>query len=217
MSRKINTYIDHTKLSATTTRDEVIQLCTEAKEHSFASVCIPPVYVKLAAKELQGSNVAVCTVIGFPLAYNTLNTQLSSGVEAISSGATEIDIVVPQYLIKNQNWNKAHHNMSLLTMAFKSKEAKVKWILETANLTQEEIVRLSQTCVAVHADFVKTSTGFASSGAQLKDVALIREVVGTEIGIKASGGIRTKEQAHAFIDAGATRIGTSSGIKLVQD
>lgn len=216
MSREINKYIDHTKLSPTTTKDDVIQLCTEAKEHNFASVCIPPVYVKLAAKHLVDSDVAVCTVIGFPLAYTSLNTQMSTCMETISHGANELDIVAPQYLVKSQDWKGVHYKMNLLTMASKSKDAVVKWILETANLNDEEIIKLSEICVDVNADFVKTSTGFASSGAQIKDVELIRKTVGPNMGVKASGGIRTREDALAFIEAGATRIGTSSGVKLVK-
>jgi deoxyribose-phosphate aldolase len=207
--------IDHTALQPDTLPARVEQLCIEARQYHFASVCINPAYVPLCVDRLAGSGVAVCTVVGFPLGATTPATKESEAHEAITSGANEIDMVL------NIGWLKAEHYQAVLddieTVAKVCQlgDAVLKVIIETALLTQDEKIAASLLAGWARADFVKTSTGFATQGATQHDVALIRRVVGAKTGVKASGGIRTRQDAEAMLAAGASRIGTSAGVQIV--
>lgn len=213
-NRPLNTYIDHTVLAANTPLTKIEKCCVEAMENHFASVCFNPIHVKYAAKRLAGSGVNVCTVIGFPLGANTPFVKAVETVEAIANGANEVDMVVNIGAIKDNNWDLVNEDISAVVKAANGTTVKV--IIETCLLTDEEKVKVSQACVACGAQFVKTSTGFSTGGATPEDVALIRRAVGPTMGIKASGGVRSKEDAEKVIAAGATRIGTSGGVAILK-
>ena len=211
---KYNKLFDHTLLKQDATPEQIIKLCKEAKEYDFMSVCVNPVYVPLAAAELEGSDVKVCTVIGFPLGMNMAKTKVEEAVLAVSKGATEVDMVI------NVGMLKAGHDDYVKEEIFEIKEAVgrnivLKVILETCLLTDEEIVRACKAAKEAGADFVKTSTGFSTGGATVEAVALMRKTVGEEMGVKASGGVRTHEDLLAMVKAGASRIGTSNGTKII--
>ena len=211
---KYNKLIDHTLLKQDATPEQIIQLCKEAKKHDFMSVCVNPVYVPLAASQLEGSDVKVCTVIGFPLGMNMAKTKVEEAVLAVSKGAKEVDMVI------NVGMLKAGHDDYVKEEIFEIKEAVghdivLKVILETCLLTEEEIVRACLAAKAAGADFVKTSTGFSTGGATVEAVALMRKTVGPDMGVKASGGVRTHEDLVAMVKAGANRIGTSNGTKII--
>ncbi len=213
-NRPLNTYIDHTVLAANTPLAKIETCCAEAIENQFASVCVNPTHVKYVAKRLAGSGVNVCTVIGFPLGANTPAVKAFETKDAIANGATEIDMVVNVGAIKDNNWDLVNEDISAVVKAANGTTVKV--IIETCLLTDEEKVKVSRACVACGAQFVKTSTGFSTGGATPEDVALIRSAVGPDMGIKASGGVRTREDAEKVIAAGATRIGTSGGVGIVK-
>ena len=212
----ISKYIDHTFLKPAGERDAVRKLCREAKKAKFASVCVNPCEVALAAKLLKGSPVKVCTVIGFPLGANTAEVKLFEALEAMRAGATELDFVVNQRLLKYEPKVCERELRVLAKVCHKTKKGVVlKLILECCNLTKAEIVRGCKLAKKAGFDFVKTSTGFAAGGATVEDVKLMRKTVGPEMGVKAAGGIRDRETALMMIKAGATRIGTSAGLKMV--
>ena len=207
--------IDHTLLKANTTKEQIIKLCEEAKQCGFASVCVNPTWVALAAELLEGTGVKVCTVIGFPLGANAPETKAFETKDAINKGANEVDMVINIGALKDGNDELVERDIRAVVEAAEGK-ALVKVIIETCLLTEEEKVRACQLAVKAGADFVKTSTGFSTGGATVEDVALMRKTVGDKVGVKASGGVRNVDDAKAMITAGATRIGTSSGVAIVQ-
>ncbi|MDN3426859.1 deoxyribose-phosphate aldolase [Microbacterium sp. APC 3898] len=211
----IASYIDHTLLKPESTESQVIQLCKEAAEFKFASVCVNPTWVETAAAELAGTEVKVCTVIGFPLGASTPETKAFETTDAISKGAGEIDMVLNVGALKSGNTDHVKKDIEAVVNAAKGK-AIVKVILETCLLTDEEKAAASRLSKEAGADFVKTSTGFSTGGATVEDVKLMRETVGSDLGVKASGGVRSLEDVQAMIEAGATRIGASSGVKIMQ-
>lgn len=212
---EINKFIDHTALKPNTNKKAILKLIEEAKEHNFASVCINPCWIPLASKELQDSDIKVCTVIGFPLGANTTETKVFETQDAIKKGAQEIDMVINVAMLKDKDYNYIENEIKQIVEASKDK-AIVKVILETCLLTDEEIIMASKLAKNAGADFVKTSTGFSTGGATVHDVALMRKTVGEDMGVKASGGIHTHEEAMAMINAGASRIGASAGVKLLK-
>ena len=207
--------IDHTLLKATATRAQIIQLCAEAREYRFASVCVNPVHVAEAATLLKGSPVKVCTVIGFPLGANTSEVKAFETMNAVRNGADEIDMVLNVGAAKEADWVTVESDIRAVVNAAAGRLVKV--ILETCYLTAEEIERACQAAAAAGADFVKTSTGFGSGGAKAEDVALMKKSIPERMRVKASGGIHTYQEAMALIDAGASRIGASAGIQIVSD
>ncbi|RXJ02170.1 deoxyribose-phosphate aldolase [Anaerobacillus alkaliphilus] len=206
--------IDHTALKADTTKEQIETLCSEAKQFQFASVCVNPTWVETAAKLLKDSGVDVCTVIGFPLGANTPETKAFETTDAIRKGATEVDMVINVAALKAGDDELVEHDILSVVEAAKGK-ALTKVIIETCLLTDEEKERACRLAVKAGADFVKTSTGFSTGGATVADIELMRKTVGPEIGVKASGGVRSLADAKAMIDAGATRIGASSGVSIV--
>lgn len=205
--------IDHTLLKPDSTADEIAGLCAEAEEYAFCSVCILPVYVAHAAQLLKESDVRVCTVIGFPLGANEIQVKVKETEIAIENGADEIDMVLNVASLKSGELDKVEADIRSVVNAAKGRVVKV--ILETCLLTDEEKVTACNLSVNAGASFVKTSTGFSSGGATLDDVVLMRKTVGSEVGVKASGGVRDQETALKMIEAGANRLGTSSGINIV--
>ncbi|ALF11572.1 deoxyribose-phosphate aldolase [Parageobacillus thermoglucosidasius] len=214
MENNIAKMIDHTLLKADTTKAQIVKLCEEAKQYGFASVCVNPTWVATAAELLKGTDVKVCTVIGFPLGANTPETKAFETKNAIENGATEVDMVINIGALKDGNDDLVERDIRAVVEAAKGK-ALVKVIIETCLLTEEEKVRACQLAVKAGADYVKTSTGFSTGGATTEDVALMRKTVGQNIGVKASGGVRDIKSAMAMVEAGATRIGTSSGAAIV--
>ncbi|AIM17318.1 deoxyribose-phosphate aldolase [Bacillus sp. X1(2014)] len=213
MSQNIAGMIDHTLLKADVTKDQIIKLAEEAKEYSFASVCVNPTWVKTAAEALKGTNVKVCTVIGFPLGATTPETKAFETKNAIENGATEVDMVINIGALKDKQDDLVEKDIRAVVEAAKGK-ALVKVIIETCLLTDEEKKRACELSVKAGADFVKTSTGFSTGGATVEDVRLMRETVGPNIGVKASGGVKSREDAEAMVAAGANRIGASSGVAI---
>ncbi|HEM4051209.1 TPA: deoxyribose-phosphate aldolase [Streptococcus suis] len=211
---KLNKYIDHTILKPETSKEQVAQILAEAKEYDFASVCVNPTWVTYAAQELKDSDVKVCTVIGFPLGANTPAVKAFETKDAIENGADEIDMVINIGALKSKNDELVLEDIKAVVEA--SGDKLVKVIIETCLLTEEEKVKACQLSKEAGADFVKTSTGFSTGGATVEDVALMRKTVGSDMGVKASGGARSYEDAIAFIEAGATRIGASSGVAIMK-
>ena len=208
-----NKLIDHTLLKQDATPEQIIKLCEEAKQFDFMSVCVNPAYVPLAAECLKGSDVKVCTVIGFPLGMNLTKTKIDEAALAIKEGAEEIDMVINVGMLKAGHDQYVEEEIRELKAVAGQKVLKV--IIETCLLTDEEKVRACIASKNAGADFVKTSTGFSTGGATVHDVALMRKTVGPEMGVKASGGVRTHEDLLAMVEAGATRIGTSNGTKII--
>jgi deoxyribose-phosphate aldolase len=208
--------IDHTLLKPDATPDQVAQLCFEARKHGFASVCINPAWVKLCAELLAGSPVKVCTVIGFPLGATAPEVKAFECQKALEHGATEIDMVINIGALKARDLELAAKDIRGVVTAAHARSAIVKVIIEAALLNDEEKTIACLLAKEAGADFVKTSTGFASGGATVHDVALMRRVVGPEMGVKAAGGVRTYADAESMIKAGATRIGASAGVKILQ-
>ena len=208
--------IDHTLLKPDATQQEIAQLCFEARKYGFASVCVNPTWVSLCAQLLQGSQVKVCTVIGFPLGATSSETKAFETETAIRQGATEIDMVINIGALKARDLETVARDIRGVVNAAHAKNIIVKVIIETALLTDEEKTIASLISKEAGADFVKTSTGFAGGGATVHDVELMRRVVGPQMGVKASGGVRTFEDAESMIKAGATRIGASAGVKIIQ-
>lgn len=211
---EINRMIDHTLLKADATQENVMKIIEEAKKYRFYSVCINPTWVSLAAKELQGEPVAVCTVIGFPLGATTTETKAFEAANAIENGADEVDMVINIGELKAGNTEKVQKDIEAVVAAAKDK-ALVKVIIETSLLTDEEKITACELAKAASADFVKTSTGFSTGGATVEDVRLMRATVGPEMGVKASGGVHNAKEAEAMIEAGATRLGASSGVAIM--
>ncbi|KOP66408.1 deoxyribose-phosphate aldolase [Paenibacillus solani] len=207
--------IDHTLLKADATQAEIKKITDEAKKYEFASVCVNPTWVSYCAEQLAGTNVKVCTVIGFPLGATTSAVKAFEAKDAIANGATEVDMVINIGALKDRNDELVLKDIQAVVDAAKGK-ALVKVIIETSLLTEEEKVRASKLSVQAGADFVKTSTGFSTGGATPEDVALMRQTVGESVGVKASGGVRSKEDMDRMIEAGATRIGASSGVKIME-
>lgn len=214
MAEKLNHYIDHTLLKPEATENQIKTLCDEAMDYHFMSVCVNPTWVKKAAAFLTGSDVRVCTVIGFPLGANTPELKAFEARNAIQNGATEVDMVINIGALKGEDDELVERDIRGVVEAAEDK-ALTKVIIETSLLTNDEKVRACEIAKKAGADFVKTSTGFSTGGATLEDVTLMRTVVGPEMGVKASGGVRTREDAEAFIAAGATRLGSSNGIAIV--
>jgi deoxyribose-phosphate aldolase len=205
--------IDHTMLKADATTDTIKKYCREAREYGFASVCVNTCQVPLAAEELKGSEVGVCCVVGFPLGAMLTKAKAYEAMEAVNAGATEVDMVINIGALKDQNYDLVKDDIKAVVEA--SQRRVVKVILETCLLTKEEIVKVCNLSVEAGADFVKTSTGFSTNGAVVEDVALMKQTVGTRAKVKASGGIRTREEALALIEAGADRIGAGNGVLLL--
>jgi len=214
MNQKIARMIDHTALKADTSEKQITKLCEEALEYKFASVCVNPTWVKKSAELLAGSEVKVCTVIGFPLGANTPEVKAFETTQAIQDGATEVDMVINIGALKDGNNELVERDIKAVVEAAKGK-ALTKVIIESCLLTDEEKVRACELSVKAGADYVKTSTGFSTGGATKEDIALMRKTVGPNIGVKASGGVRNAADAEAMISAGATRIGASAGIEIV--
>lgn len=208
--------IDHTILKPEATMEQVEALCGEAAEYGFASVCVNSSYVPFCAELLADSEVRVCTVVGFPLGAMSTAAKVMETRQAITDGADEIDMVVHVGMIKSGDWDYVESDIQEVVDEAKDK-ALVKVIIETCLLTEEEKARVCQICKDAGADFVKTSTGFSTGGATTSDVALMRKTVGPDMGVKASGGVRTLKAAEAMVEAGATRLGTSSGIAIIQE
>lgn len=214
MAINVAAMIDHTLLKADAKKDQIAKLCQEAKEYQFASVCVNPTWVKYASELLKDSGVKVCTVIGFPLGATTSATKAFESKNAIENGAKEIDMVINIGALKDGNDGLVEEDIRAVVDASNGK-ALTKVIIETDLLTDEEKVRACQIAVKAGTNFVKTSTGFSTGGATIADITLMRKTVGPEIGVKASGGVRNTSDAQALIEAGATRIGASSGVAIV--
>ena len=208
-------YFDHTILKPEATEADVKRICAEAREYDFASVCINPCFVSLAKKELQGSDVKVCTVIGFPLGANTTAVKCYEAKEAVTNGADEVDMVLNIGKVKEGNYEYIAEEVAAVKEA--SKPALLKVILETCLLTDEEVELASKACVKGHADYVKTSTGFSKGGATVHAVEIMRKTVGDKLGVKASGGIHNKAEALSMIEAGASRIGASASVAIMEE
>ena len=206
--------IDHTLLKADATEAQIAKLCQEAKEHGFASVCVNPGYVPEAAEALKGTDVRVCTVIGFPLGATSSEAKAAETADAIAKGAEEVDMVVNVGRIKSGNWDYVRSDIAAVVNAARGR-ALTKVIIETCLLTDDEKIRVCEIAKDAGADFVKTSTGFSTGGATAADIALMRKTVGPDMGVKASGGIHSTEEAIALIEAGASRIGASAGIAII--
>ena len=209
-------YIDHTLLKADATEKDIKKLCKEAKEHEFFSVCVNPCFVKYAKRNLKGSVVKVCTVIGFPLGANGIKVKLFEAKRAIADGADEIDVVMNIGKFKEKKYKYVEKELSKI-VALCNKKVLVKVIIETCYLSREEILKACHLVYECGVDYVKTSTGFGTSGAQLDDVKAMKEICKDKLKIKASGGIKTLEQLEQFILAGAERIGTSNGVHIIKE
>lgn len=207
-------YIDHTLLKPEASQADVKKICDEAKEHHFASVCVNPSYIGFVAKELEGSGVTPCCVVGFPFGTHTPGAKAAETLEAVENGAREVDMVLNVGAVKSGDWALVEEDIGAVVRAAGDK-AGVKVILETCLLTDEEKVKACQISKKAGAAFVKTSTGYSSGGATAHDVALMRQTVGPDVGVKASGGVRTYEDAVAMIEAGANRLGASAGVKII--
>lgn len=213
--KTLASYIDHTLLKATATPEDVEVLCEEAIEHSFYAVCVQGHYVKLAAQLLQKSDVKIAAVVGFPLGGNSTKTKVYEAKQAILDGADEIDMVLAIGMLKARELDMVRDEIEQVSLVIDRHVLKV--IIETCSLTNEEKEIACQLAYEAGADFVKTSTGYGNHGATLSDIGIMRNVVGDKMKIKASGGIRDRKIAEQFIEAGADRIGTSSGVKIVTE
>ena len=214
-NKSLASYIDHTLLKSDATVDDVRKVCDEAKKYHFASVCVNPTYIRFVANQLQGSSVIPCCVVGFPFGTQTPEVKKAETLDAVNNGAKEIDMVINVGAIKSNDWLLVKRDIEAVVGAARGK-AEVKVILETCLLTDEEKVKACTVCKMAGAAFVKTSTGYSTGGATVEDITLMRQTVGPEMGVKASGGIRTYEDAIAMINAGASRLGASAGIKIIE-
>lgn len=210
---KLNKYIDHTLLKTDATKADIEKLIKEAKEYDFASVCVSPLWVKTCAQALADTDVKVCTVIGFPQGTNTSAVKAFETQDAIANGAQEVDMVISVGLLKQGDYEAVLNDIKAVVNAAKGK-ALTKVIIEACLLTDDEIVKVCQLAKEAGADFVKTSTGFSTGGATTHAVELMRKTVGPDMGVKASGGVRTLDEANAMIKAGANRIGSSNGVTI---
>lgn len=207
-------FIDHTLLKSESTREQITKIVDEAKEYGFKSVCVNPTHVNYAAKELKDSDVLVCTVIGFPLGATTTEVKMFETEDAIKNGASEIDMVINVGALKDGRYEDVQKDIEGVVGAANGKTVKV--IIETVLLTDEEKVKACELAKEAGADFVKTSTGFAGGGATPEDVKLMKDTVGNDLEVKASGGVRNLEDFNKMIEAGATRIGASAGVQIIQ-
>ena len=210
---ELNKYIDHTNLKPTATIRDIEKLCDEAVKYKFASVCIQPYYVPLAHELLKDTNVNVCTVIGFPLGQNTTSTKAYEAIEAINNGADEIDMVINIAALKNNDYDYVKEEIEEIRDSIDGKTLKV--IIETCYLTDNEIIKMTEICNETFVNFIKTSTGFGTRGASINDLKVINKRRNEILEIKASGGIKNYQDANKFIEEGATRIGTSHGIEIM--
>ncbi|SDQ48717.1 deoxyribose-phosphate aldolase [Virgibacillus subterraneus] len=214
MNMDLAKYIDHTQLKPDTKKEKIAQIVKEASENGFASVCVNPYWVPFCYENLKNTEVKVCTVIGFPLGATSTETKVFETKQAIKDGATEVDMVINVGELKSNNDEAVKNDIKSVVEAAEG-NALTKVIIETSLLTDDEKVRACQFAKQAGADFVKTSTGFSGGGASAHDIKLMREAVGSEMGVKASGGIRDLESTKAMIDAGATRIGASAGVDII--
>jgi len=208
--------IDHTLLKPEATESDVRKVCAEARQYGFFSVCVNPYWVRLVAKELEGCATKVCAVVGFPLGANTMEMKAAEAAAAIRDGAREIDMVLNVGELRGGNGDAVQADIRAVVEAAHASDAIVKVILETALLTDPQKVVACELAKAAGADFVKTSTGFGPGGATVEDVALMRRTVGPQMGVKASGGVRTLEDLQKMVAAGASRVGASASVKIVE-
>ena len=213
---KLNKYIDHTLLKADATKNEIKKLCEEAKKYDFYSVCVNGAYARYVTELLQGTEVKTCVVVGFPLGAMDTKVKAFETKNAIENGASEIDMVINIGALKDKDYDYIYNDIKEVIKATEDK-AIVKVIIENSLLTDEEKIKACEIAVNAGADFVKTSTGFSTGGATLEDVKLMKDTVSSRAEVKASGGVKNREDALKMIEAGATRIGTSSGIKIVEE
>lgn len=214
MIKNLESFIDHTVLKPESTDLDIQQACLDAKKYNFKAVCINPVWVSYTSDLLKGTDVNTCTVIGFPLGANTTTIKVEETKKAIQDGANEVDMVINIGALKSEDFALVHDDIKAVVKAA-DKKAIVKVIIETSLLSRNEKIRACEIAKRAGADFVKTSTGFSTGGATAEDIKLMRAAVGPEMGVKASGGVRSYEDAEAMIQAGATRIGTSNGVALI--
>ncbi len=212
---KINKYFDHTLLAANASKEEIIKLCKEAKEYDFMSVCVNPYYIGVAKKALEGSDVKVCTVIGFPLGQMTTDSKAFEASDAVKKGADEVDMVINVAALKDKEYDYVKNEIHAIKTACDGKLLKV--ILECCYLSKDEIVIASRLAKEAGADFVKTSTGFGKGGATPEDVKIMRDTVGENMGVKAAGGIHTLDDFNAMVKSGANRIGCSHSIAIIKE
>lgn len=208
-------HIDHTNLRPTCTSNDILQLCEEALQYQFASVCVPPNFVYLASEQLQNAPIAVCTVIGFPNGYATTKVKVAETEDAINNGAREIDMVIPIGLLKESAIEEVKQDIKSVHAVCKANHAILKVIIETALLSEEEKKTILSICATIGVDYVKTSTGFSDTGATIKDVSLFRTELPNHIKIKAAGGIKTIQFAKNLLEAGADRLGCSSSVEIM--
>lgn len=213
--KSIEKYIDHTLLKPDAPTEAIRKICAEAREHGFMSVCVNSCHVKLVSEELKGSGVRTCCVVGFPLGAMATEPKAFEAAYCAANGADEVDMVINIGAAKDGNWELVEDDIRSVTEAAHKGGALIKVIIETCLLTDEEKVKACEAAMRAGADYVKTSTGFSTGGAKPEDVRLMRSVVGDKLGVKASGGVRTPEDAEAMISAGASRLGTSNGVKLL--
>ncbi|MDW8021634.1 MAG: deoxyribose-phosphate aldolase [Nitrososphaerota archaeon] len=214
-AQDVSKTIEHTLLQAFVTEDDIMKLCQEAIKYNFIAVCVNPIYVSLAYERLKGAPINVCTVIGFPLGTTFTEVKIKEALQAIENGASEVDMVMSISKFKSRKYDYVEQEIRRIKDALGGKILKV--IIETCYLTDEEKVKAAKIAEKAGADYIKTSTGFGPAGAKIDDVKLIRSVLDPHVKIKASGGIRTLDQVIALIEAGADRIGTSSGVKIVEE
>ncbi len=214
---EINSYIDHTILKPTTLIPDIERICREAKEYEFAAVCIPPPFVKRSKELLQETNVKVSTVIGFPFGYSAIEAKLAEILLSMVDGADELDVVINVLAVKNNDWLYVSNEINHLMPVVKSKGKTIKIIIESGVLSQDELLKCCELYGAAGIDFLKTSTGYAEIGATIETVRIMRENLPNHVQIKASGGIRTYEFARQLIDAGATRLGCSASVTIVNE
>ena len=211
----MNEYIDSTLLKSDATIEDITKLCEDAKKYHFATVCVNPYYVPLAKDLLEDSTVEVCTVIGFPLGASTTNVKVYEAVDAVEAGADEIDMVINIGALKDKEYEYVKNEIEQVRNVLDGKVLKV--IIETCYLTDDEIIKMTEICNDTFVNFIKTSTGFGTRGASIEDIKLINEHKNSILEVKASGGIKTLKDAEKFINLGVTRIGTSNGVKIVND
>lgn len=214
---KLNKYIDHTLLKAAATEAQIIKLCQDALQYDFYAICVNGCHIPLAAKQLNGSDVKIASVVGFPLGAMSPQAKAFEAQNAIENGANEIDMVISIGALKDAKYDDVFSELSQLADLCHSHDAALKVILETCLLTDEEIIKACELCVKANADFVKTSTGFDAGGATIEDIKLMKRAVSGKAKIKASGGIRTLQDALKFIDAGADRLGCSAGVTIMEE
>ncbi|ADD07968.1 deoxyribose-phosphate aldolase [Candidatus Aciduliprofundum boonei] len=215
-ARELAKYIDHTNLKAFATREDIKRLCEEAKEYGFYAVCVNPYRVKDAAEFLKGTDIKIASVVGFPLGATFTETKVQEAIMAVRNGADEIDMVMNIGAMKDGDYGFVERDIREVVEAVHPMGAKVKVIIETCYLSDEEKIKACELAKKAGADFVKTSTGFGTAGAKVEDVKLMRSVVGNDMGVKAAGGIHNAKQAIAMIEAGATRIGASRSVEIIE-